>query len=85
MKHFLVGFKCYRQWSGCECNIDTPKGVKDRFLSKRGFEYDEYCLYDFSNGETEAEALANAYACCGAAEEDTIREGFPEVEIIGEL
>jgi hypothetical protein len=85
LKHYLVGFKCYRQSTGCECNIDIPQAIKDRFLELRGFDYDEFCLYDTAEGTSEADALEHAYAQCGAAEEETIREGFPDVEIIGEL
>jgi hypothetical protein len=85
LKRYLVGFKCYAHGTGCECNIDVPRDVKERFEETHGFEYDDYCLYDFSEGETEDEALENAYACCGAADEDTIRDGFPEVEIICEV
>jgi hypothetical protein len=84
-RRYLVGFKCYRQSTGCECNIDVPQAIKDRFLELRGFDYDEYCLYDISEGNTEEDALAHAYSACGAADEDTLREGFPEVEIIGEV
>lgn len=85
MTQFLIGFKCYNQWSGCECNIDVPQAIKDKFFNLRGFDYDEYCLYDISEGNIEADALAHAYSSCGAADEETIRKGFPEVEIIGEL
>lgn len=85
MKRYLMGFKCLNQPYGCDCNTDTPQGVKDKFFELRGFDYNDYCLYDISEGNTEAEALANVYACCGASDEQTIRDGFPVVEVIGEV
>ena len=81
---YLVGFKCYLNASniGCECNIDVPEDVKREFEEKNGFPYDEYCLYDIVCADDEIEALELAYSQCGAAEEETIRENFPEVEVI---
>jgi len=85
MKHtYLVGFQCVNKSLniGCECTIDIPDIEKKRFEKNHGFEYDEYCHYDLSEGETESEALNNAYSCQGATETETAKEIWPVVEII---
>ena len=84
-KMYLVGFICYNNHYGCECNIDIPNDVKEDFLEKYSFEYDEYCYYDIIIANNENQALQFAYAQQGATEEETAKEIWSEVDLIQEV
>jgi hypothetical protein len=46
LRLWLVGFVCHNHRSGCRCNTDVPKRVKNDFKRRFGFDYDAFCHYE---------------------------------------
>jgi len=86
IKTALFAFQCVNRYEGmaCECNINVPQSIKDKFYKKYGFEYDEFCHYDLSSYYFPTDTLDRSwmYEQQGATEPETAKEIWPYAEVI---
>lgn len=80
-RRWLVGFTCYTNRYGCECNLDTQQRVKNEFKRNYGFDYDDYCYYDLVEAPDAKTAKEWAWDAQGATESP--HDVWEDVEVIG--